>query len=414
MKKLNFIFIGILVLSAFNCLLAQGEAAIPFLAIPISPAQNAMGATGTSLPTDDVYGFLFNPAQLGYTSQSNNLSFIFYPNNIKWANFNQVSLTGMGLNLGYNFKSLLNFPLSVGIGFANPELNFGEFVITDPGSPEPIGTFGSKDYYYAYSMGAGIDYYVQFYAGITYKSITSILSDAPNGEEQGSGTAEVSAIDYGFLLNIPVIRLIDENLDFNIIQNVPTKPYLNLSFGLAKSNIGDEVFYIDPAQADPLPRTARLGYGVSTGINMQFEKFILKAFDIAFTVDADDILIERDSLGSSYQSGLGDIDFSKNIIQIEGDDHVVSHAGLQISLFETLVLRNGHFSGRRTGETKTKGIEIRTKGLLKLLEELSDSPTIKFISNHFDLRYYNTNYFSDHPLETKMNGIALVISGFEF
>jgi hypothetical protein len=128
-------------------------------------------------------------------------------------------------------------------------------------------------------------------------------------------------------------------------------------------------------------------------------------------VDADDILVESNSSSSSYQSGVGDIDFSKNVIQIEGDENVVSHAGLQISLFETLVLRNGHFSGRGIGEIKTNGIEIRAKGLLKLLEEFTESPAAKFISNHFDLRYYSTEYV---PQMSKFNGIALVISGFDF
>ena len=403
MKTHKLILTAVQFLLATNYLFSQGEAAIPFLVFPVSPAQNAMGATGTSLPTDDTYGFLFNPAQLGYTSQSNNLSFIFYPSKIEWENFNQASLNGIGLNLGYNFKNLLNFPLSVGIGFANPEINYGEFTTT-------TGTFEPKDYYYAYSIGAGIDYYLQFYAGITYKSITSILSDQP-AEQGGSGKAEVSAIDYGFLLNVPIIRLINENLNFDMIKNVSTKPYLNFSLGYAISNIGNEVVYFDPAQADPLPRTARFGYGVSAGLNMQFEKFVLNAFDIAFTVDAEDILIEKDSLGSSYQSGLGDIDFSKNVIQIEGDENVVSHAGLQISFLETVVLRSGHFSGKHFGEIKTNGIEIRAKGLLKLLEELSDSPTIKFLSDHFDLRYYNTDYISNL---SKMNGIALMINGFDF
>jgi hypothetical protein len=410
MKTHKLILAAILFLAAANLLFSQGEAAVPFLVFPVSPAQNAMGATGISLPTDDTYGFLYNPAQLGYTSQANNLSFIFYPSKIEWKNLNQLSLNGMGLNLGYNFKSLLNFPLSVGIGFANPEINFGE--LTSSGdNPRTVSAFNPKDYYYAYSLGIGIDYCVQFYAGITYKDVTSILSNQPVGENGGSGKAEVSAIDYGFLLNVPIIRLFDDNLNFEIIQNVPTHPYLNFSLGYAISNIGDEIYHIDPAQNDPLPRTARLGYGVSTGLSMQFEKAWVNVFDIAFTVDADDILVERNSSSSSYQSGVGDIDFSKNVIQIEGDENVVSHAGLQISLFETLVLRNGHFSGRRIGEIQTNGIEIRAKGLLKLLEEFTDSPAAKFLSNHVDLRYYSTEYVSHM---SKFNGIALVISGFDF
>lgn len=409
------IFFLLLVLLPLTLSLPQGEAAIPFLQLPVSPSLNGMGATGTSLPSDDTYGFLYNPAQLGYSSQTNNFSFIFYPGNVDWLNSNILTLSGIGINLGYNFQSLIDFPLSVGIGFANPELNYGEFIRTGVGDPTPIGTFEAKDYYYAYSLGAGIDYYVQFYAGITYKSITSILSDQPVGEEQGPGKAEASAIDYGFLLNVPIIRLIDDNLSFNLGQDIPAMPYFNLSFGFAKSNIGDEVSYIDIAQAEPLPRTARIGYGISTGINLQIEETIINVFDIAFTFDAEDILINRDTLGRfDYQSGLGDIDFSKNVIQIKGDDKVVSRAGLQISLLETLVIRNGHFSGRGFDERKSNGLEIRAKGLLKLLDKFSGDPTVKFISDHFDLRYYNTTYFADHFFETKINGVALVINGFDF
>ena len=397
----------------------QGEAAIPFLVLPVSPAQTAMGGTGTSLPTDDPYGFLLNPAQLGYTSQSNNLSFIFYPSEINWLGGYVPGLTisGIALNLGYNFKNLVGIPLSVGIGFANPEINFGEFIRTTEEDPTPISTFESKDYYYAYSLGFGIDYYVQFNAGITYKNVTSLL--APEnigvGTEQGRGKAEVSTIDYGLLLNVPVIRLIDDNLTLDIFENVPSIPFINVSIGYAQLNVGDEVYYIDQAQADPLPRTARLGYGISTGMNLQFADTDLKLFDLAFTVDAWDMLIVRDGTGKTeYQSGLGDIDFGKHVIQIKGDDKVVSHAGLQIDLLETVVIRNGHFSGRGFDERKTNGIEIRAKGLLKLLSKFSDDQTIKFIADHFDVRYYNTNYFVDHFLETKITGIALVINGYQF
>ena len=59
--------------------LAQGEAAVPFLLLHPSPSLSAMGATGAALPTDDPFGFLWNPAQLGYNSLNNNLSFNFLP-----------------------------------------------------------------------------------------------------------------------------------------------------------------------------------------------------------------------------------------------------------------------------------------------------------------------------------------------
>jgi hypothetical protein len=417
MKNCIGSLILILTFAIQNVSFSQGEAAIGFLIVPVSPTQTAMGAAGTSLPTDDPYGFLLNPAQLGYTSQSNNLSFIFYPSSVNWLGFEGLAVSGVALNLGYNFKNLVGIPLSVGFGFANPELNFGEFIRTGEGDPTPISSFEAKDYYYAYSLGIGVDYYVQFNAGITYKSITSILGPQifGVGEEQSSGKAKVSAIDYGLLLNVPVIRLIDDNFTLDIFENVPSIPFLNISFGLSKTNIGDEVYYIDPAQSDPLPRSARLGYGISTGIDLQFAETNVNIFDLAFTVDAWDILIERDGMGKTeYQSGLGDIDFGKHVIQIKGDDKVVSHAGLQISLLETLVIRNGHFNGRGFHDRKTNGTEIRAKGLLKLLDNFTSDPTMKFIADHFDVRYYNSNYFADDLLETKITGIALVINGFEF
>ncbi len=138
---------AILFLSLFSFLLlnnktfSQGEAAVPFLLLQPSPSLAAMGQTGTALPTEDPFAFLWNPAQLGYTSQNNNFSFIFYPSKIDWLGFGQIKLMGLALNIGYNFKELIDFPLSVGFGYSNVELNFGEFIRTGPGRPESNWNF---------------------------------------------------------------------------------------------------------------------------------------------------------------------------------------------------------------------------------------------------------------------------------
>jgi hypothetical protein len=93
---------------------AQGEAAVPFLLLNPSPSLSAMGSTGTALPTEDPFGFLWNPAQLGYTSQTNNFSYIFYPAKLEWLPaFNlDLELRAIAFNAGYNFKDLIGFPLS--------------------------------------------------------------------------------------------------------------------------------------------------------------------------------------------------------------------------------------------------------------------------------------------------------------
>jgi hypothetical protein len=412
MKNYIFSLVFILTFALQNVSVSQGETAVPLLATPVSPSLNGMGATGTSLPTDDPFGFLYNPAQLGYISQKNNLSFIIYPSSVDISPFRfaPINLSGFALNLGYNFKNLLDFPLTVGFGFARPEMSFGEFTITGEGDPTPIGTIEPSDYYLAYSLGAGIDFGVQFNAGITYKNITSDLGIA-------EGNADV--IDFGFLLNVPVIKLVDDSFSLNIIENIPAIPFFNISLGYSQLNIGDEISYIDEAQADPLPRTARLGYGLSTGLDLKIQDITVRILAIGFTVDAEDLLVVRmhDTTGTSvieYQSFLGDIDIGKNIIQMKGDENVISRSGFKLDLVETLTITWGKYSGRSYDNRKTNGIEIRAKGLLKLLDKFTSDPTMKFIANHFDIRYYNSNYNIDHWTETNFEGIALVVSGFEF
>ena len=387
---------------------AQGEAAVPFLLLNPSPSLSAMGATGTALPTEDPFGFIWNPAQLGYTSLTNNFSFIFYPSKVEWLPaFNlDLELKAIAFNAGYNFKDLIGFPLSFGFGYSNIEINFGEFIRTGEGDPTPIGTFEAKDYYKAYSFGLGINYFVQLSIGYTIKDVTSILAGGSIGEEQGRGKAETTVNDFGILLNVPVIRLIDENLLLPLDEGLNGKPTFNFSLGYSKSNIGDEIYYIDFAQADPLPRTDRTGYGFSAGFDLISNDFRMNIFNLSFTVEADDILIERDETGWEYQSTLSDLNYWKNIIQIEGDENIVSRTGTKLEFVESFSYYFGHFSGRGFDQRETNGYEIRAKGLFKLWALWANHPITDFFRDHLDIKYYNTNYFVNHFLGTNINGLA--------
>jgi hypothetical protein len=251
-----------------------------------------------------------------------------------------LELKAIALNAGYNFKDLIGFPISFGFGYSNLDFDFGRS--------------GATDQYNAYSFALGAEYYVQLSIGYTIKDITSILSDRPAGEEEGYGKAETTVNDFGILLNVPVIRLIDEKMLLPLDNNLYGKPTFNFSLGYSKSNIGDEIYYIDPAQADPLPRMDRLGYGINTGFDLISDNFSINAFNLSFTVEADDILIKRDSTGYEYQSTLSDLKFWKNIVEIEGDEKIVSHAGTKLEFVETVSLYFGHF----------QDVDFLTKGKL--------------------------------------------------
>jgi len=382
---------------------AQG--AIPFLLNNPSPSLSAMGATGTALPTEDPFGFLWNPAQLGFTSFNNNLSFIFYPSKIDWLGWEMMELKGLSLNAGYNFKELIGFPVSLGFGYSNPEIDFGTFVRTDENG-NIIGTFEAKDYYTAYSFGLGIDIGVQLSIGSTIKDVTSILADAPSGADSGQIKAETTVNDFGILLNVPVLNLIDDKMQIPLDENLFALPTFNFSLGYSKSNIGDSVYYIDPFQSDPLPRVERLGYGISTGFDLAIDDFRFNAFNLSFTVEAEDILVSGYNNRWEYQD---DLDFWDNVILIKGNNKVVSRAGTKLDFAETFSYAFGHFSGRGFDQRKTNGYEFRAKGLLKLCAFWAKHPITDFLRDHFDIRYYNTNYFADHDFETKMTGLAFYV-----
>jgi len=380
---------------------AQGEAAVPFLLLNPSPSLSAMGATGTALPTEDPFGFLWNPAQLGYNSFNNNLSFIFYPNPVEWIpQIFDAEVNALAFNVGYNFKDIIEFPLSFGFGYTNTQLR-----LTIPGC---LSCLPEKDSYNAYSFGLGMDYFVQLSIGYTIKDVTSIID--PDSGEPGQIKAETTVNDFGILLNVPVVKLIDKNLLLPLNEGLNGKPVFDFSLGYSKSNIGDEFFYIDAAQADPLPRVDRTGYGLLAGFDLISKNLQLNLLTISFTVEAEDILITRDETGWEYQSTWSDLNFWKNVIMIEGDENIVSRTGTKLEFVESFAYNFGHFSGRGYPTPReTNGYEIRAKGLFKLWALWANEPITDFFGNHFDIIYYNTNYFTNHPLETNMTGLAFYI-----
>jgi hypothetical protein len=410
--KTTFLVFGLTSILLYNTFtLAQGEAAVPFLLLQPSPSLSAMGQTGTALPNDDPFGFLWNPAQLGHSSQNNNLSYIFYPTKLKWIpKFNlDLELKSSAFNLGYNFKDLIGFPMSFGFGYSKVNFSFGKFVITGPGGPDPIGTYEPRDFYHAYSLGLGVDYLVQLSIGYTVKNVTSFLADFSPSPDSGEVKAETTVKDFGILLNFPVLKLIDDKMNIVLSEKLRAYPTFNFSLGYSKSNIGNSIYYIDPNQSDPLPRIERIGYGISAGFDLSADNLIFNAFNLSFTVEADDILISRSGMPSSHWEYQDDLDIWENVILIKGNNKIVSHAGTKLDFAETFSYSFGHFSGRGFDSRKTNGYELKLKGLLKAVAYWVNHPVTDFLRDHFDVRYYNTKFFADHEFETRMTGLAFHI-----
>ena len=188
-------------------------------------------------------------------------------------------------------------------------------------------------------------------------------------------------------------------------------PYLNISFGYSQLNIGNDSYFAGLSLSDQLPRTARLGYAISTGINIKLNNSTIKAINYDFTVDADDELVETNPYTHSYQEFLGDIKIGKNLIGLNSDDNVIVHKGHNVNLFETISFQIGRFDGRGYDIYKSSGFGIQTRGLFALLKIATRNNIFNFIANHLDVQYYSSKLFESTPIETKFEGINLVWYG---
>lgn len=115
-------------------------------------------------------------------------------------------------------------------------ISYGKFVRTGEGSPNPTGEFDSFDFAATVSFGTALT--EKMSGGISAKLIYSKLADQGAGAERGSGTSTGFAVDLGLLYHMTS----------------------RLSWGLAVTNLGPQMTYIDAAQADDLPRNLAFGF----------------------------------------------------------------------------------------------------------------------------------------------------------
>ena len=397
---------------------AQVQTALPFLRITSSVEGNGMGGISASLITDNAMAPLANPGQLGVMALNNYFTRGVYSPKTQWLPPFQISdltFNASSVNLGLDISkvSAFPFPLSFGIGLSAVTLNLGKFAVTGS-DPTVIRTFDAYESSTNTSLAIGIDYFLKVGLGISLKNVTSSLG--PNlFDTTREATATVSTTDVGLIAMVPVVDILSKfrNEPMEISPN--TSPLFDITVGYARRNLGNKlVVYIDPAQGDPLPRTASLGLGWKIGL---ISHAIPQGWEVvSFTLarEAEDVLVSwlQDTLfisngtfainiRSIYQDGAGDIQFFKNIILGESNGEVVVRKGWQINLAEILYIRGGSFFGQGLGYF-TSGYGIALTGMLKFTavmnHDRAPSPIFQFALDHLDVRIdhavENAGYYS--------------------
>ncbi len=214
---------------------AQGEAALPFLLIAPDSRAGGIGESGTGL-ADNSAAIFWNPAGIAFLTGSE-VSFT----HSNW-------LPQFHLDLFYDYATYRQFieDLNGSITASVTYMNYGEIVRTGSDSPEPIGTFRSFDA--ALTLGYATKLSNDWGLGLNFRIIHSRLADKPTEAEQGKGVATTVSFDVGAMWR-------PEHLSLPLIGDLSNR----FSIGMNLSNIGPKIYYIDQAQADPIPTNFRLG-----------------------------------------------------------------------------------------------------------------------------------------------------------
>jgi len=159
------------------------------------------------------------------------------------------------------FSYVQNFSGWGTVGTSVTFLNYGDITRTSS-QGENLGTFSAFDI--AFSLSYGTPLTQRLSGGLSAKIIYSHLSEQGAGQEKGSGTSTGLALDVGLLYKM-------------------TK---RLNVGLAITNLGPDISYIDVAQSDPLPRNLAFGLAY-TILETDFNKFL-------FTIEANKSLVGID------------------------------------------------------------------------------------------------------------------------
>lgn len=400
---------------------AQGEAAVPFLLITSSPEGNGMGGISASIVTDNAMAASSNPAQVGLFGLRGHFNAGFYTRKTQWLPmFQESDLTynAGAVSAGFDLGGVLSlpFPVGIGAGYSKISPTLGTFVVTGPSGPTPIATLYPKEEAEAYSIGVGFDYVVKIGSGFNFKRI---LSDLPyvSGDSVQPAKVEASATDFGLIVHVPLSSIISKAKKQPLTLLPETESLIGLTVAYVRSNVGEEVQYVEAFGPDPLPRQGTIGVAFELGLVSRAISYDWKVFSMTWARQADDVLVRRSAADRtfSYQSGLGDIQVFKNLLLGEPNGRVGLRKGWEVSFAELISIRGGSYSGAGNLIYSTSGYSLRLGGLFKLIGRANRSGSIgtmfAFAADHLSFEFHYSRYGStESPVRgTTFQGFNVVL-----
>lgn len=264
---------------------AQGETAVPFLLISPDARAGGIGESGTGM-ADNGSAVFWNPGGLAFL-RGNYLNLTHAP----W-------LPEFSSDLSYDYLSFTHYlpGWDGSVGASITYFNLGTFNRTLSNSPDVVGTWHA--YEYAVTVGYGTEVATGLGLGANFRYIRSELAPFGAESEQGAGIASDVSFDLGLLYR-------PQKFTLPLLGDLGDR----LGFGVDLSNIGPNLYYIDQAQADPLPTNLRVGIAVHA-LKTEYNNIYL-------LVDLSRIMVRvrTDSTLASVDPNTGDSTYSySNIV----------------------------------------------------------------------------------------------------
>lgn len=300
----NLIIISTLFLSSN---ISAQKSTASFLYWQPSAKSYAMGGIGTALHTD-IYSTYYNPAALVFSSRMTLTGSFVKP----FPFFGNIANSYFGIS--YKIDDSNALALSGNLFWMGKQLRTGEH------DPTPLN-LEERPFHWHIKLSYGLMLFENFSAGASFSLLNINLSDITVGEEFGDPTTLTVLVDAGiFLRNILSEATIENQVDKTsyspffdwLIEIGKENRNKGISIGLAATNLGPKISYIDAVQSDPPPSKLSLGFTY-------------------VPVSLDPI---RMVIGS---------DFEKRLNESSNSDYV--HFGGEIRIFKVLAIRSGYFLG---------------------------------------------------------------------
>ena len=140
---------------------------------------------------------------------------------------------------------------------------------------------------------------------------------------------------------------------------------------------------------------ARIGLEYSLGFTYEKDDIKIKPLSFGWTIESNDLLARDwyDQNQQGYQSGMGSINFFKELIMGKGNVNTDKLKGWELGFFDMVMLYGGSFTEDYNHGNRnflTTGFAFRLSGLLKTLSlldnDLFESKAMQYVSRNIDVK----------------------------